>query len=88
MDFSESIVVVGIGRSSTRELWADVTNNDPPSPASPHCTKRWGLAGDGESLLATPAQSSKVDERPQKGVWYAWSISEQILKFVKNFYQK
>jgi hypothetical protein len=88
MDFNQPLDVVGTGRSSACELWAGVANNDTPSPASPQFTVGWEMAGKGEYLLSTPAQSSRVDEWSQKCVLCTWSICDQILKFVKNSYHK
>ena len=57
MDFNQPLIVVGTGRSSARELWAGMANNDSPPSSSPHFIVGWGLAGKEEYLLATPSQS-------------------------------
>jgi hypothetical protein len=88
MDFNQPVVVVGTDRSSGREPWAGVVNNDSPSPTSPYCMVGWWLAGKGEYLLATTAQSSRVDEQPQKCVWCAWTFGDHIQKFVQYRYHK
>jgi len=47
-----------------RNLLSGMASRDPLSPLSQHHTIRCGLAGDGSTLLATPAQSTRADEQP------------------------
>ena len=62
-------VVEGKGLSSTHEIWAAIVNTVSSSPAGPQ-SARCGVAADGDTVSAAPAQTSPSIMRPILSIFF------------------